>query len=392
MAFRNRIRLPINISQPQFGSARQQYVRADGTTKNLSTVLKKTYKGQTDWIPEKWHERLVVALSHDDVVIEGEKYLGGVALDGEYVIDWDEIFRTAVAGAKFQVTVTPFNNANSNCITCDQAGQVSLTDDSIGSVDEDSNQEINVIGNDDVCCSPVEFSITSFNSDYVDSVSIDTSGTVSFHVKTGLVAANGIKIITYRATCANGGYDEADIFADINGTVPGCLAPTGLIVSGVTNTSIHAEWTAPSPAPDHYHWEVVTSPGGVVVASGDESGLSVDISTGMSADTAYRFRVASECDPTNGVDESNFVEQEFTTTPVAANACGYYRVFPAAGPINGTITYMGCGGFFQSIAASILTPVNICALQSSDGVYIDIDSDFTGITITWLNNFQCGGT
>src|SRR5882672_301914 len=230
MPFHNRVRLPLNLFAAQFGATKSQYVKADGTIKVLSNQLKKTYNLKTDWIPEMWHQRLMIALSHDTVTIEGEKYFGGVALDGVYQIDWDEIFRTPVAPAGVQVAVTPFDESSNNCMSCDEAGQLQLEDDIFPApLEEGESTDIDVPANDSICCNPVTFSITSFNTDYVASASIDSNGNVSFVMKTGLVSANGIKLLTYRATCFNGGYDEADLFGDVNGTIPGCLAPTNLI-------------------------------------------------------------------------------------------------------------------------------------------------------------------
>lgn len=390
MPFHNRVRLPLNLFAAQFGSTKSQYVKADGTIKVLSNQLKKTYSLTTDWMPETWHQRLVIALSHDNVNIEGEKYFGGVALDGNYQIDWDIQFRTPVAPGAVLVAVTPFDESNNNCMSCDEAGQLSLVDDTMPDpLEEDSTNVFDVTANDSICCSPVTFSITSFNTDYIDSASINAdSGVVTFHVKTGLVAANGIKLLTYRATCFNGGYDEADLSADINGTIPGCLAPTNLILSSIGDTTFHAEWTAPSPAPGHYFWKILTNPGGVVLQSGDTPDVFFD-GSGLDVNTEYTFAVASECADTDGDDESNFIQRDFITTPASPLHCGSFRVFPSAGASTGTITYLGCDGFYHTVAATILTPVIICALQSAPGVYTDIHSTFTTITVSYLD--FCGG-
>lgn len=392
MAFHNRVRLPIFISRPQYSSTREQYVKANGDTVNLSSVMKKIFIGATEWITAGDHEKLMAALNHDNVVIEGEKYFGGVALDGEYAIDWaDRPFEVPVAGAKFQITVTPYDNSNSNCLSCDQATQLMLVDDTFGSnLAEDTSYTLNVIQNDDICCYSVEFTITSFNTDYLSSATIDQTGVIHIHTKTPLVSANGINLLTYRATCGNGGFDEADVFANITGSISSCLAPLDLVITGTTNTGFHAAWTAPSPVPDHYRYQVLSLPGLAVLQDGDDPTIFKDI-TGLTANTQYRFQVRSQCDATDSdLTASNWIIQDLITTPVAHNSCGYYRVFPIVGPSLIHIVYLGCGGIYQTIDTNLLTPVNICALQSGDGAYLDIHSNWTGGTITWLNSTSCG--
>lgn len=391
MAFHNRVRLPLTIDKPQFGGTKQLYTKANGDTVLLSSTLKKTYQGSTDWMPEKWLEALFIGLNHSHVAIEGEKYMGGVALDGDtYQIDWDEIFHTPAAGVKFQVLVTPYDESNPNCLTCSEAGQLQAVDDTMPDpLEENTTYEIDVVANDNICCYPVSFSILSFNSDYLDSVTIDASGTATLHLKTGLTIVNNLKLFTYRVTCGDGDvFDDADVFGNVNGSVSACLAPTGLIISDVTDTTFHAAWTAPSPAPGHYLWQILSSPGGVVLQSGDTPDTFFD-GSGLIVNTPYSFQVAGECADTDGDDESNFIRQDFSTTPADPLHCGSFRLFPSAGASTGTITYLGCDGLYHTIAATILTPVTICALQSAPGVYADISSTFTTLTITYLD--FCGG-
>lgn len=384
MSFHNRVRLPINIERPQYTATREIYLRADGVEKVLSAVLKKVYQGATDWMPEKWHERLIVAFNHDTVVIEGERYLGGVSYDS-YEIDWDEQFHNPTAGAKFSVVVTPFDNSNANCMTCDEASQVVLVDDEMpDNLDEDTTYVIDVTQNDNICCFPVSFSITSFNSDYLDSCTIDTDGVVTFHVKTGLVEINGLKLFTYRATCESGGYDEADCFGNVNGTLPGCLAPTNLTQSDVSQTTVDFAWTPPSPAPDHYFWQVLSNPGAVVLQSGDTATPSVSI-TGLTADTTYTFQVRSQCDGTDDDGSaSNWIQYVFTTPAGDTDTCGKYRIFYYGADPTGHYTYLTCDGFYYENVIDRFTYEYICTLQSSPGVPDSISGDSIGITYIGL--------
>lgn len=379
MPFTNRVRLPIELKKPQWPETREVYRKANGITQTLSSILEKTYQGATDWMSEKSHERLAVALAHDNVTIEGDKYLGGVSKDGDYEVAWSDFLDYPTAPAKFQVKVTPFENNNNNCMTCDELSQVVLVDDTFPDpMDEDTDYVIDAIANDSVCCYPVLFTITSFNSDYLDSATIDASGVVTVHTKTGLVSANGLLLVTYRATCGNGGYDEADIFGDINGTIPGCLAPTGLIITSILTTSANASWTAPSPAPDHYHWQLYK--GFVLVTEADESGLSVGL-TGLDPETSYTFKIYSVCE-----ENSNTIEQGFITAP-QSETCGNFSIFGNSGDerVPDVVTYLDCNGVYRTTTIRKFQTITICALQTSPSDYVDISTTgIVGISIGYL--------
>lgn len=394
MAFSNRVRLPVRVIKPQFPDTRTTFTNAVGDDITLASSVSKTYEFNTDYIPEEWHEKIAILLNHDNVTFEGEKYLGGISKNAPYEIAWLEGQPNyPLATGKTTIKVTPFDATNSNCVTCDQLSQIVLVDDSFPYLlNEDTDNTIDAIANDSVCCYPVVFSITSFNSDYLDSATIDDMGNVTVHVKTGLVAANGINLVTYRATCENGGFDEADIFGNINGTIPGCLAPTGLHIIAVTTTTVHFGWTDPSPIPDHYYWQILSLPGLIALQSGTTADAEASSVT-LTPNTGYKFRVRSQCDgPDDNISDataSNWIEEDFSTPPVAGDLCGNYRVFPNSGSNPGTITYLGCDGNYHSVAASLFTPVNICALQTAPGSPVDIHSTF-GISLTYLG--LCGDT
>jgi hypothetical protein len=204
------------------------YTKSNGDTVTLSASIKKTYALKTGWMPEPWHERLKTALLHDTVNIEGDKYAGGVKLEKMDEIDWLDFLDYPTAPVNGVVSVDPFFAVNANCQTCDEFTQVNLTDDNAGDVDEGETVDIDVTTNDDIFCQPATFSITSFNSDYLQDVSIDQDGNVTFTVKEDVVAINNLAGIKYRVTCANGQYDEADVYMNVLGTIEGCLAPTDL--------------------------------------------------------------------------------------------------------------------------------------------------------------------
>ena len=379
MAFINRIRLPFKLTRPQFPEDRTVYRKADGTTKTLSAVIKKTYEGETDYWPEKWHERFVIALGHDNVNIEGDKYLGGISKDGDYAINWQTFLDYPTAKAKFGVNVTPFDATNNNCMTCEQASQLSLKDDAFGSaLIENTQYTIEAATNDEICCYPAVFSITTFNAAYLSSATIDPTGQITLHTKTGLVTANGVKLLTYRVTCPNGAFDEADVTGNITGTISGCLAPTGITISNVTSTTAQADWTAPGTAPDHYHWQLYAADDpGTLLQSGDTETLEVILS-GLTAGTEYIFYVRSQCDPTNDdATASNYINADFITS-TESSTCGQYRfIYHDPGKLPGSlekIDYMDCNGVYQSVIVPNLQTRAVCLLQTGplDPVYMNV--------------------
>src|SRR6187549_2999416 len=139
MPYRNRIRLPIMFCKPQFPMERNTFRLADGSSKVLSVVIRNTYEGKTDQLPEDWHRKLVIALAHDEVSIENERLLSNVTLNGDYGIDWQDFLQYPIAQANFQVQVTPFNATNSNCQTCEEMSQVVCVDDTTDEVWEEGS-------------------------------------------------------------------------------------------------------------------------------------------------------------------------------------------------------------------------------------------------------------
>lgn len=75
MPYKNRIRLPIMFTKPQFPTERNVFRLADGSSKVLSVIIRNTFEGSTDQLPEDWHRKLVVAMSHDEITIENERLM-----------------------------------------------------------------------------------------------------------------------------------------------------------------------------------------------------------------------------------------------------------------------------------------------------------------------------
>jgi hypothetical protein len=366
--------MPMQILRPQWPEKKQVFTKSDGTIKTLSVVITKRYDGETDNLPEKWHERINIALAHDTVQIESDKYVGGISKNGDYTVDWVKLLDYPLAKGAFNADVTPFDGTNSNCMTCDEAQQLDLVNDVFpAALDENTTHNIQVETNDKICCFPATFSITTYNTDFLDSAVIDQTGKVTVHVKTNLPDANGIVLVTYRVTCSDGSYDEATVSGDINGTqVSSCLAPTGVNMQNVTTTSAEIHFTPPSPAPDHYYFQLYI--GGVFQLDGNSSGSPISL-TGLTPATNYKVFVRSQCaGPSNNHDDStasNYIEVDFATAP-ETSLCGLYDLLyscipcPGAG-VGGHInaTYLDCNGSYITIYLPNGFARRVCAMQTA---------------------------
>lgn len=375
MAFKNRIRLPIKLTRPQFPEERKSFRKANGVTKTLSVVVRKEYEGETDFLPEGWHEKLKIALAHDNIRIEGDKYLGDIAQSGDYSIEWPEFLDYPTGKAKFKADVTPFSETNSNCMTCEEATQLTLEDDTITGIysylQEGQTYEQDLTANDTICCYPATFSVFWYNTDYITAASISETGILSVTLGTGLISANSLKIATYRVTCPNGGYDEADVYADIEGSIEGCLAPTELTSFQHPN-SLDFSWLNPFLYAT-IEWEIYlgTLPVGSPIQSGTAEEAGEQLVEDLEAGEDYYFRIRTVCEGS----ESNWVGIQVATTPLSAN-CGEYNVAVDDGTGNPgnfyTVTYTNCAGASQNAAIPNGISVLICALQGAPGSPVSI--------------------
>lgn len=388
MAFSNRVRLPIQLHSPQFPEERRVFRKANGQAKTLSVVIRKVYELETDYMPESWHQRLKIALAHDVVTVEGEKYLGDISQDGDYAIDWPEgVLHYPAAKANVKVQATPFDATNSNCQTCEEVNQLNLEDDEAtgiyGALQEDEDYLVDVAGNDSICCAPAVFSLVSFNSDYLDTCTIDpATGEVSMHTGTGLTSVNGIVLATYRVTCPDGSYDEANITADIEGSIVGCLAPSLLNLNGDSQTTAQASWTESVPG-STYYWELYEGAGpiGSPVQTGTVTDDELSIA-GLTADTDYYFQIRTVCSESS---VSNYISGLFDTLPGDEGSCGQYNICYARPLFSGFITlpYTDCDGDTQNAIVPNNTCRMVCALQNSPGDPVMITGG-SFVTITYI--------
>lgn len=388
MPFRNRARIPFYVTRPQFPEERTTLRLANGRTKVQSVIVRKVFDGETDWLPAELHERLKIALAHDNVTIEGYRYLTGVGVvaEAEYSIEWPlNMLDYPLSKAAFKVEVTPYDVTNDNCQSCEEATQLALEDDTItgpyDSLDEGSTTEYNVFANDSICCKPITAEIVTLNSLYVDSATIDsTSGIVEIILHATTPSGTNVNLLTYRVTCPNGSYDDADVFANVSGSEETCLAPGTLDAGTISATGATPNWfDLPDPLPESYNYQLyLSSDLFTPIDSGNTDQTSVNY-TDLEPGTCYTFFVQSVCE---GGGLSEFISIEFCTAE-AETSCGAYHISYNDGSGNRgpftTVTYTNCSGNEVDIIVFNMSFRAICALETEPGEPVQIVGA-TGVT------------
>ena len=110
----NQVRLPILAKNPNYPQEDKVYVDANGSRRLLFSKVDKEYDLETEYITEDWHEKLVIAIGHDEVYFDGVR----LQKSAPYEINYDEFdelpcgTRLYKASAKLSKNVTQRNN---NC-------------------------------------------------------------------------------------------------------------------------------------------------------------------------------------------------------------------------------------------------------------------------------------
>jgi hypothetical protein len=321
----NRVRIPFYVNKPQYPADEDIYLKANGRRVTMKSIVTKTLEGQTDYIPGLIHERLAIALRHDEVNIENEKYSGSIRLAGAYDIEWQEFLDYPFAPAKFRVLEEAFDARSNRCEICEDKNFLNLQDDYVEEfIDEGDTVDINVAANDGVCCSSPVFSILSYDDSVIDSISITQSGVVTITLKTPLLSLTNVLLLTYKVICG-----ELEKTATVTGNIAGslsdpCPAPSnlsvGIVDPSATPYELAATWDAsvPAPALDYswtlHEWDGVTE---IEVTSGTTPSLGVNINS-LDCDKTYRFRVRAICGE-DDVSATLMEEIEIPCAPVGKN-------------------------------------------------------------------------
>lgn len=382
--FLNRIRLPLYLKTPQFPTEANRFRLSNGESKTLSVTIRKNYTVATDYMSQTMHQRLVVALNHDTVNIEGDRYVGGVSVDGDYEITWPDFLDYPLGQAGIKIQVTPFDMTNDNCKTCDEMSQLALVDDDAGEIEEGVDTVINVFANDSICCFPIVAVITYFNTAYLDDVVIDVNGNVTIVPKNVAADVGSIVMATYRVTCPGGAYDEADIYASINGSEPVCEQPGGVGIDIISAPpppfDVTIEWVTPAIDPaTGYEWELyrVDTPG-APIQTGTTAVKQVVLSV-PDPGTDYAFYVRTVC--SEGV-YSIYTQFLFTTPSAASNFCDRFSVSCDDGTVEPNVynfSFMDCAGDIQNYTIVNLQTKEYCMLTDdfTQPVYFEADPAVT---------------
>ncbi len=363
MAFHNRIRLPFFLSKPQFPVIRNVFTKSDGSSKVLSVIVKNTYEGKSDYLPEDWHRKFIIALSHDEVNIEDQRYLGGVVQDGEYAIDWNEFLNNPVAQSTFTIQVTPFDATNNNCVTCDEISQLALVDDTTEDIFEEGSTNdfpFSVLLNDNICCYPYELTISSYNTTYFSDVSISATGIITFTVLDPVPVQSNLLLATYRVTCPNGAYDEANVYVNINGTSTECIPCSNLSIDfdDEDDTLATLSWFGPDPEPaGGYDWNLyLASDLFTPIQSGNVALTTVDI-TGLTPGVEYVFTVASKC---GEGDVSTTIQIQWTQNSIEPGSCARFLIYLNAPGATVNLSYLDCDLEVVNEGVNSYAPITRC--------------------------------
>lgn len=104
--------LPVKIGKPQYSQSDKIYTKRNGDNVVLYSEITKEYECETEYIPEEWHRKLLVALSCDYFYINGEL----LTKSDKYDIDWKNYLTTdcgeklAKATFKVKANVTERNS------------------------------------------------------------------------------------------------------------------------------------------------------------------------------------------------------------------------------------------------------------------------------------------
>lgn len=117
----NRVRLEIYFHSPTDAIEQKSYAKSDGSTKMIMQCIWKDYRVKTNYFPDEWHERLVVATAHSNVLITCD--YAGLNQDSfvrteKIDIDWKEedipYYQLAQGKTTMRLAI-PRSNVNSNC-------------------------------------------------------------------------------------------------------------------------------------------------------------------------------------------------------------------------------------------------------------------------------------
>lgn len=112
----NIVLLPVWLHSPTYPKKQSQYVKSDGSTVLLSATLEKNYTFETEAMTEWYHERMAIAMAHDDITITNPVIGEVKVLDKDtYTPQWLDRERATRVPARTRVVAARYGYTNSNC-------------------------------------------------------------------------------------------------------------------------------------------------------------------------------------------------------------------------------------------------------------------------------------
>jgi hypothetical protein len=193
-------------------------------------------------------------------------------------------------------------------------------------------------------------------------------------------SGTNINLLTYRVTCPNGSYDEADVFANVSGSEESCEAPGSLDAGTVTETEATPNWfDLPTPLPVSYDYNLYDSDDLLTpIHSGNTTDTSVNFND-LVAGTCYTFFVRSVCE--SGVSE--FISIQFCT-PADSEICGRFLVTYN----NGSGIPGGEPHVFSYINCSLDQQNDFIVNMQSKLICAAVDPDLNPISIIGITSYE----
>lgn len=117
----NRVRLELYFHSPTDAIEQKSYAKSDGSTKMIMQRIWKDYRVKTNYFPDEWHERLVVATAHDNVLItcdlanlNQDLFVRTEKIDLEWKQEDTPYYQLAQGKTTMRLAI-PRSNVNSNC-------------------------------------------------------------------------------------------------------------------------------------------------------------------------------------------------------------------------------------------------------------------------------------
>lgn len=110
--FTNSLRIPVRVQKPQIRTKVERYKDSAGFYRNINAGADFEYELDTEWCDVHFHKCLAVALLHNNLILNGDRYV----MSAEYDIAYQSLPVPSLAKGKAKLVLTPFGNSSPNFI------------------------------------------------------------------------------------------------------------------------------------------------------------------------------------------------------------------------------------------------------------------------------------